>query len=429
MRSIFSAAGLLSAVLLLAPSVRASEEPPEGHHLVGHFTRLLNVKGTTFDENRPVIVHLWYPAQGPKDCDNSLGNRDNQRCSRTPSIYTSRLYGVSLGNLGDPLSWTISGIQSFDNLRITTEDGPFPAIIFSHGSPGNVIQYLYMLEALASSGFIVAAPDHLNDTTDDVLIDYVNSLAGVTVIPCFDAFPGPCWRTGSAGGGVNTLKDRAHDISAVITALPTWFGNQVDVSRVGVMGHSRGGLDVLVAAGGSPQVPGGDPRVKAIVGLAPSFVPVNIQKITVPAVLMVGALDNLVPFDQFTRPDFNGISSKKKELNLIGQATHRHFGSAACAITQSSGAVATKNSRAILDLQTFRRNVLVLPPVVGSAGVAMDYCGFDTFTKPVDVRSLVFSLTGFSVSSNNVPTTGLLASEVKEEVTDVAVGFFERNMP
>jgi len=26
-------------------------------------------------------------------------------------------------------------------------------------------------------------------------------------------------------------------------------------------------------------------------------------------------------------------------------------------------------------------------------------------------------------------STGLLASEVKEEVTDVAVGFFERNMP
>src|SRR5260370_41185043 len=241
MRSIVSAAGLLSAVLLLAPSVHASEEPPEGHHLVGHFTRLLNVKGTTFGENRPVIVHLWYPAQGPKDCDNSLGNRDNQRCSRTPSIYTSRLYGVSLGNLGDPLSWTISGIQSFDNLRITTEDGPFPAIIFSHGSPGNAIQYLYMLEALASSGFIVAAPDHLNDTTDDVLIDYVNSLAGVTVIPCFDAFPGPCWRTGSAGGGVNTLKDRAHDISAVITALPTRFFTPMGSSPVGVRGTSKGG--------------------------------------------------------------------------------------------------------------------------------------------------------------------------------------------
>jgi len=31
----------------------------------------------------------------------------------------------------------------------------------------------------------------------------------------------------------------------------------------------------------------------------------------------------------------------------------------------------------------------------------MDYCGFDTFTEPVDIRSLVFSLTGFSVS----PTT------------------------
>jgi hypothetical protein len=59
----------------------------------------------------------------------------------------------------------------------------------------------------------------------------------------------------------------------------------------------------------------------------------------------------------------------------------------------------------------------------------MDFCGFDTFTEPVDIRFLVFSLTGFSVSPTNVPTSGLLASEVKEDVTDVAVGFFERNMP
>jgi predicted dienelactone hydrolase len=403
--------------MLLTPGVHASEPP----YVVGHVDHTINVPGTTFGENRPVIVHTWYPAQAPQDC------ATRQPCSKTPSTYTSRLFGVPLGNLGDPLSWTISGIQAFDNLRINTEDGPFPIIVFSHGSPGRAISSAYILEALASSGFIVAAPDHVNDTLDDQLIDYANSLApaGVTVIPCFDGFPGPCWRSGLVSEGTNTNKDRVHDVSAVISALPTWFGNQVDMSRVGVMGHSRG-AQTAFAAGGASLVVSGDPPVKAIMGLAIAVVPANIKNVTLPAALIAGALDQVGVFLQYSKTGFDMMASKKNELGLIGQAYHRHFTSGLCAVTQSSGAVATKDSRAILDLQTFR---LAVTQSLPGFGVAMDFCGFDTFTEPADIRSLVFSLTGFSVSPDNVPTTGLLASEVKEEVIDVAVGFFERNMP
>ena len=54
----------------------------------------------------------------------------------------------------------------------------------------------------------------------------------------------------------------------------------------------------------------------------------------------------------------------------------------------------------------------------------MDFCGFETFTKPTDIRSLVALLTGFNVTRHNVPTTALDTSEVKEEVTELAVAFF-----
>ena len=119
----------------------------------------------------------------------------------------------------------------------STEDGgPFPVIIFSHGNQNNAIDYVYTLETLASFGFIVAAPDHLNNTQDDVRIDFINSQAGYTLISCFDGLPSPCSRPDVP----KSLTDRVHDISAIIDALPTWFGDRADISRVGVRGHSRG---------------------------------------------------------------------------------------------------------------------------------------------------------------------------------------------
>jgi hypothetical protein len=48
----------------------------------------------------------------------------------------------------------------------------------SHGAQNNAIDYVYTLETLASSGFIVAVPDHLNNTQDDARIDFINSEAG-----------------------------------------------------------------------------------------------------------------------------------------------------------------------------------------------------------------------------------------------------------
>jgi len=54
----------------------------------------------------------------------------------------------------------------------------------------------------------------------------------------------------------------------------------------------------------------------------------------------------------------------------------------------------------------------------------MDFCGFETFTNPSDIRALVASLTGFNVTPTNVPTTGLDSDEVKGEVLQLAVTFF-----
>jgi predicted dienelactone hydrolase len=92
-------------------------------------------------------------------------------------MYTSRLFGVPLGAKWAPLSWTIGSNRSFENLPIDQGHHPFPVIVFSHGHQSNVIDYVYTLEDLASAGFIVVAPDHVNDTrTTSSLISSIRRL-------------------------------------------------------------------------------------------------------------------------------------------------------------------------------------------------------------------------------------------------------------
>jgi predicted dienelactone hydrolase len=308
---------------------------------------------------------------------------------------------------------------SFENPLIARGHRPFPVIVFSHGAGNNAIDYVYTLEALASFGYIVAAPDHLNNTEDDSRIDFINQQAGVKLIPCLDGLPSPCARANVP----KSMTDRVHDVSAVIDALPLWFGNRVDVTRVGVMGHSRGTVTALAAAGGSRtwNFPA-ETRVKAIMGLAIGARAItfaaDVQNVTVPALLVAGTLDVNPPFE-VSRDAFNMLGSPEKEFVLIENAKHRHFDSGLCAQVQSSGAIAQANTRAILDLQTIRTLIQPVP-----AGVAMDFCGIETFTNPGDIRALVASLTGFDFNSAPVPTTSVDSTAVKEEVTQLAVIFF-----
>jgi predicted dienelactone hydrolase len=431
-----------------ADSIRDKSPELFAHqYRVGHFTRVLHVTGTQ-GEDRPVNVHLWYPALGSNECQNSGnsaadpsnsdGNGNEQGCSATPTVYTSRLNGISLGSLGDPLRWTINSVDSFENLPISRAHGSFPVIVFSHGNQNNAIDYVYTLETLASFGFIVAAPDHVNNTQDDVRIDFINAKAKSTVIPCFDGLSSPCAHTSVP----ESMIDRFNDVRAVIDALPTWFGDRADTSRVGVMGHSRGTVTALAAAGGSTLwgfTP--DLRVKAIMGLAIGAPAItfgaNVHDIGVPALLVAGGLDRTAPATT-SQAAFNTLSSTEKAFILIPNAEHRHFDSGLCAQTQSSGAIAQRaeapgggpnTTRAILDLQTVR--TLVNTDVTPTSGIAMNFCGLETFTQPNDIRDLVSSLsvskqtpTPFDFSSQPVPTNGLNGDQVRDEVINLAVVFF-----
>src|SRR3954451_11922499 len=217
---------------------------------LGHTVERTVVAGAAQSERRQVDVHVWYPA-------------DPQGFSTRPKVvYKSALHGEELyPDLWDPLSWTVTAEIAREGAAIDPAGGPFPVIVFSHGSTNDPIDYAWTLEAIAAAGFVVAAPAHTGNTQDDVRRDYINAVAGSRLWACEGGRPARPVPTLLPNGSPspdcskssvpNSMADRARDISAVLDELPGWFGGRVDVARAGVMGHSRGTVTALPAAGGS----------------------------------------------------------------------------------------------------------------------------------------------------------------------------------
>jgi hypothetical protein len=284
---------------------------------------------------------------------------------------------------------------------------------------------------------VVAAPAHVNNTQDDVRISFVNTQAGFTLLPCRDGRPTPCARPNLPF----SMADRVRDVSAVLDELPGWLGTRVDVSRTGVMGHSRGTVTALAAAGGSsprstpeancqgqPETAplcwplAREPRVAAVMGMAIGGLPVirgvELANVTVPALLVAGTLDRTSPpaNSEFA---LEQISSRHKALLLLENATHRSYDSTYCDQVQAAGAIAAGNTHAILDRHTFDGIARPIP-----AGGATEFCDFDAFTEPFDITPLVEPLVGFEVTEDSVPSTGLDTDRVKRVVTWLATKFF-----
>jgi predicted dienelactone hydrolase len=410
---ILCVAVLAAGLVAVATPARAADLP------VGHTVRQLTVPGTAQGEPRAVDVHLWYPtaAAGPK------------------AVYSSVLRGRALGtDLWSPLSWTVEAEIAREGAAIDPAGGPFPVIVFSHGNTNDPIDYAHTLELIAAGGFIVAAPGHTNNMQDDARMDFVNDAAVAAgrprVFACRDGLPGPCSRPELW----NSMADRVKDISAVLDALPGWFGARADVAKAGVLGHSRGTVTALAAAGGSgPWFAGAqcqavqtrcwpldpEPRIQAVMGLAIGMAAVtrgaNVKAVKVPTLLVAGGQDQMSPL-AVSVSAIADMPSVDKTLVTLPTAVHRSFDSTYCDQVLAAGTIAKADAKAILDKHTFDR--IVTSP---NSGWAPDYCSFASFAGITDI---VNTATGLTVTAANVPRTGLDTDAVKTQMAGLAVPFF-----
>ncbi|HEX2047331.1 MAG TPA: alpha/beta fold hydrolase [Acidimicrobiales bacterium] len=145
---------------------------------------------------------------------------------------------------------------------------PYPLVVFAHGSGGLGTRYDQLLRTWASAGYVAAAPALPGSTDEEQRGDWTADL------PNFPA-----------------------DVRFVVDEVLRVEGGNVDPGRIGVGGHSMGGMITLAVAGNTCCH---DPRMKAAVVLAGRETPFGSgqfwARIRTPVLLVHGDADTNVPY-------------------------------------------------------------------------------------------------------------------------------------
>lgn len=180
------------------------------------------------------------------------------------------------------------------SVRVPDGPGPFPLVVFAHGSGGHARKATMLLDAWARAGYVVAAPA-FPMTNDDVqprvIGDYVEQPADLTAV--ID----------------NVLADSE--------AASGPLAGAVDPDRIGVAGHSLGGGTMygLVA-----NTCCRDDRVDAVIALSALRLPFpggSAAPSALPLLVVHGTADSSVPYDS-GRAAFEGWAGPKWLLTLAG---------------------------------------------------------------------------------------------------------------
>jgi predicted dienelactone hydrolase len=179
---------------------------------------------------------------------------------------------------------------------------PFPLVVSSHGFSDLRLGAIYLATALASRGYVVAAPDfpltRFGTQPAPVLPDVRNQPADVSFV-------------------IDQLLERSR-------TRGEWLAGGVDRHRIGVSGLSLGGLTTLLLAY-HPQLR--DPRVRAAVALAPAacYLAADFYRTARPPLLLVnGDQDAITPLDTNATRVF-GLSRSPRQLLTLAGATHTAF--------------------------------------------------------------------------------------------------------
>jgi len=189
------------------------------------------------------------------------------------------------------------GFRAVVDAPLDPSGGPYPVVLFSHGSCGYPAQSTFLTSRLASRGFVVVAPPHPGNTIFELAT------------------------CGSSTAQAISFVERPADMVFVLDQIlaagqdpASPFHGAIDAGRVAMTGHSFGGLTVYLVAQR-------EPRVKIAVAMAPAaFFNPHLE---VPSLTMLGGIDSVVN-NTLTRTAYDA-SVTPKLLVEIEHAGHFAF--------------------------------------------------------------------------------------------------------
>ncbi|MEZ5428277.1 MAG: hypothetical protein R2747_18555 [Pyrinomonadaceae bacterium] len=224
----------LQIVSVAAPLKTVELPEPTGKHKVGTVVYFFEDKKReelwtpTPNDYRQLMVQIWYPA-------------DNAKGDPAPYIFDLEKIRPSIEKYWENMPDVRS--RSSLNIPISKARKSYPLLILSHGMNSGRFLYTSISQELASRGYVVASIDHTywgpgvafpngkivsfedsmiaRDKLDFKEIDRM-MLEGIAVMSADQAF----------------VAERM----AELNAGSTFFKNKLDLSKIGVLGHSMGGM-------------------------------------------------------------------------------------------------------------------------------------------------------------------------------------------
>jgi len=212
------------------------------------------------DEPRRFLIQTWYPAD-VKSSD-----------KKSPWMENADLYAPAIATYIELPSFSLDHlalvkVPAYKNAEVA--NNKFPVILFSHGWNGFNAQNTNQMLDLASHGFIVIGMQH---TYGAILTAFEDG----TVAPNNPAAFYHDTSSPEYEPVARILADQwAGDMSFVLDQLSAWnkepgnpFYGKLDMSRIGVYGHSTGG-------GAAVELCGRDSRCNALLGMDAFMRPVS----------------------------------------------------------------------------------------------------------------------------------------------------------
>ncbi|MBB2915331.1 putative dienelactone hydrolase [Streptosporangium becharense] len=201
--------------------------------------------------SRELMVQLWYPAEKT--------TAHPRAPWLSPKVAQAVLSGLPAGTVRLPVTHGRVGAP------VDRRRGPRPVVLFSHGFAADRASGTALAEDLASHGYVVATVDHTHDAAAVEFPGGRLETHAVSPPPDFDKPDDPvatkavAVRTADTRFVMDQLTalNRGHAVDAGRGSPPSGLRGMLDLSRVGMFGHSLGGATAAATMHADPRIKAG----------------------------------------------------------------------------------------------------------------------------------------------------------------------------